>query len=265
MIIIRKSEERRRGGDEKQKTWMTFDSENQDDPLKSGFGVLTILNEDILSPGSGFTLHTHKDMVIITYVQDGVIIYKNQLGKPALMESKEFYQGNSPADSKQVAFNVSQSEDAHVFQAGISKEECAVDTPSADTQPDDFKKLFTHAERQGTLKLIASADGRDSSLTLQQDVRIYSTFLHNGNHMVHELGPGRKAWLHVVKGGIRLNDLHLQTGDGAGLSEENSIAFTAEKPSEILLFDLCGSIPEEIQPEKTKMKSKIELEKVETH
>ncbi len=106
-------------------------------------------------------------------------------------------------------------------------------------EPGGRKKFFTLAERKGILKLIASPDGKESSLKIQQDVQIYSTLIHKGNHMIHELSAGRSAWLHVVNGRIILNELRLQTGDGAGYSGEMSVSFTAEEPTEILLFDLA--------------------------
>jgi redox-sensitive bicupin YhaK (pirin superfamily) len=101
------------------------------------------------------------------------------------------------------------------------------------------KKLFTLAERKGILKLIASPDGKEASLKIQQDVQMYSTLIHKGNHMIHELKPGRSAWLHVVKGRILMNELYLQAGDGAGFSGERAVSFTAQEPTEILLFDLA--------------------------
>jgi redox-sensitive bicupin YhaK (pirin superfamily) len=238
MIIVRKSEERRHIQAKNQKTWMTFDWENTADPLQNGFGVLKILNEEMLSPGSGFILHTHRDMVVVTYISEGMLIYKGPLEHPDSLEAKEFYSAHVAPGAKQYAINVSPTEDTHVFQSGF--------TPG-DGHPErtGVKKLFTYAERNGILKLIASPDGREASLPLRQDVQIYSTFIHRGNHMIHELGPGRSAWLHVVKGQISLNDFRLHTGDGAGLSGEMAVSFTAREPTEILLFDLGGQIPEE--------------------
>jgi redox-sensitive bicupin YhaK (pirin superfamily) len=232
MIIVRKSKERRHIESGGHKTWMTFDSENKADPLQNGFGVLKILNEEILSPGTGFILHTQKDMVIITYLREGVIIYKGPLDDADLIWTRKFQQTNTTPDSKQYAFNASETEDAHVFQSGF--------TPNENFKnPDGIKKLFTHAERQSILKLVASPDGKSGSLAIQQDVRMYSAFTHVGNHMVHELDLGRRAWIHVVNGEILMNDLKLQTGDGAGLSEEITVSFTAREPTEILLFDLA--------------------------
>ena len=245
MIIVRKSEERRHIESKNQKTWMTFDWENKADPLQNGFGVLKILNEEVLSPGSGFILHTHKDMVVVTYVPEGMIIYKGLLEEPHVMEAQEFNQINVTSGAKLSTFNFLESEDAHIFQSGFASQG---ETPKAK----GTKKLFTQAERQGILKLVASPDGREASLPIQQDAQIYSTFIHKGNHMIHELKPGRSSWLHVVKGWIRLDDLDLRTGDGAGLSGEIAVSFTAQMPTEILLFDLGGEIAGEAEPDSEK-------------
>ncbi len=240
MIIVRKSEERRHIEKKNQQTWMTFDWENKADPLQNGFGVLKILNEEILSPGSGFILHTHKDMVVVTYVPEGMIIYKGPLEEPDYLENKEFHGMSAPSGAKLPTINALPSEDAQIFQRGFTSK-------GGLSKTNGIKKLFTQAERHGILKLIASPDGREASLPIEQDVQIYSTFIQKGNHMIHELKPGRTSWLHVVKGRISLDNLNLQTGDGAGLSEEIAVSFTAQMPTEILLFDLGGETPNETE------------------
>jgi redox-sensitive bicupin YhaK (pirin superfamily) len=255
MITVIKSEDRHYVDVKDQKTWQTFDVENKNDPLKNSFGVLKILNEEILSPGGGFVLRTKKDMVIVTYVREGVIIYKAPLEEPTKLEMKEFGRHNAAKDTTQYAFNTSESEDAHVFQCGFDLEECGDSCEDSSPNPKGVKKLFTHAEREGVLRLIASSDGREASLALKQDILIYSTFTRDGNHIIHELKPGRSAWLHVVKGEILHNDLHLQTGDGVGLTEERSISFTANCPTEILIFDLCESKTEIKESSKVKMQA----------
>jgi redox-sensitive bicupin YhaK (pirin superfamily) len=238
MIVIRKSDERRHIEAKNQKTWMTFDWENKSDPLQNGFGALKILNEELLSPGSGFILHTHKDMVVVTYVHEGMIIYKGPSEKMGPLVAKEFHAADAVPEARQYAIDISPTEDAHIFQSGFS--------PSGGSSKSvGAKRLFTYSQRNGILKLVASPNGKEDSLPLRQDVQIYSTFIHKGNHMVHELSPGRSAWLHVVKGRIQLEGLEMVTGDGAGLSLEMSASFTAREPTEILLFDLGGQVPEE--------------------
>lgn len=252
-MIIRKSEERRYLDVKDQKTWMTFDPQNMVDLHQNHFGVLKILNEEILSPGGGFILRAERDMIVVTYVRDGVIIYKAPLEEPDTIGTKEFQNARVLNNSSQYAFNTSESEDAHVFQCGFEMDDCVDNCLPEPLKPNATKKLFTHAERQGVLRLIASADGKDASLILGQDLQIYSTYLQNGNHIIHELSQGRSAWLHVVKGKILMNGLHLQTGDGIGLSEEKAVSFTAKSPAEILLFDLCES--KEQKEETTKSKT----------
>jgi quercetin 2,3-dioxygenase len=241
MITVKKSEDRNYVDLKDQKTWKTFDHENNSDPLKKNFGVLNILNEEVLSPGGGFILKTEKDMVVVTYVREGVIIYKTPFEEPNTIETKEFKLDNAAKDAKQYAFNTSETEEAHVFQCGFDLNACEDSCDDGKPKSKGIKKLFTHAERAGVLKMIASSDGRESSLPIQQDVEIYSTFMRDGNHIIHELKPRRSAWLQVVKGKITLNDFHLQTGDGIGLVEERGVSFTANSPAEILLFDLCES------------------------
>lgn len=235
MILVRKSEERRHIESKDNHSWRTFDWENQTDPLRNGFGILKILNEAVLSPGSGFVLHTHTDMVIVTYVRGGMIIYKGPLEDSDILKQEEFHLASLPQNVSQFAVDASPVDDAHIFQSGFKRLGPGV-------KKGGIKKLFTYAERKGILKLIASPDGRGASLPLQQDVHIYSTFIQKGNHVIHELSSGRDAWLHVVKGHVRLSDLYLTTGDGAGLSSELSVSFTAQEPTEILLFDLGANV-----------------------
>jgi hypothetical protein len=240
MITVRRSEERRHIDNDQQKTWMTFDWENEADPLRKGFGVLKIFNEEVLSPKRGFILHTHKDMVVITYVREGMIVFKGLGGVTDLLKTNEFHSIGADPGDKLSNFNHSPTEEAHVFQSGFTPGTVPLEHGSR-------KKFFTLAERKGILKLIASPDGKEASLKIQQDVQMYSSFIQKGNHMIHELSPGRIAWLHVVKGTVSMDGLQLQTGDGASFSGEISVSFTAKEPTEILLFDLSGQTPDELR------------------
>jgi redox-sensitive bicupin YhaK (pirin superfamily) len=232
MITVKRSEDRHQTGNETQKTWMTFNWDDKTDPLHNGFGSLCLLNEEILPVGTGFILHTHKDMVMVTYVQQGMIVSNGPLEEPSLVVSEEFQVAATGVGTKRNAYGVSNPESAHFFQSGF--------TPAEDPKlPGRAKRLFTQAERKGVLKLVASPDGAEYSLPIQQDVRIYSTFVNKGNHVVHEIPQGRRTWLHVVSGLIQMDGLHLKTGDGIGVDHERSASFTAESPTEILMFDLA--------------------------
>ena len=187
MFTLRMSKERRHIQNEHQNTWMTFDCENKADPLKDGFGALKTFNENILLPDKELmTFQMKKNMLILAYVREGKIIYKGPWEKHGLLAQNEFQLMNVSSEMKQYGFNASHSDDAHVFQSGFVLN-------GSDLEPGEIKKIFSHAERQGVLKLIASSDGKDDSLPIRQDVQMYSTRIMNGNHIVHELNPGRRA------------------------------------------------------------------------
>ncbi len=232
MITIRRSGERRFIANDNQKTRMTFDPENPADPIGNGFGALRIFNEEVLKPGRAFLLHTPKEAVIVTYVHEGVVIYYGPLDKNTLLRPGSFHRIKAQPGAEHYLAGASTTDDARVFRGEFAP-------GTGLMEPEGRKKHFTLAERKGVLKLIASPDGKEASLKLQQDVEMYSTLLNEGNHMIHELKPGRRAWLHVVKGAIRLGGLDLKTGDGAGFTDVMGVSFTAQEPSEILLFDLA--------------------------
>ena len=183
------------------------------------------------------TFQMKKDMLILTYVREGKIIYKGPWEKHGLLAQNEFQLMNVSSEMKEYGFNASHSDDAHVFQSGFVLN-------GNDLEPGEIKKLYSLAERQGVLKLIASSDGKEDSLSLRQDVQMYSSRLAKGNHIVHELKSGRRAWLHVVKGQILMNDLKLQTGDGVGITEE-SLFLLRLKNRHQFLFSILPKNPQQ--------------------
>jgi len=245
MIIVRRSEERRHIEDKDQNTWMTFDQDNQADLLKNGFGSLKILNEEILSRDRALLFHPHNAMIIVSYVQKGVLIYHGPFGGSDLLEAGDFHQINVTPGDLQYEFDAILFGDTHIFQSGFTPD-------SGELEPKGRKKLFTHADRHGILRLIASPDGREASLPIRRDVHMYSSYIPQGHHMSHPIKYGRSGWLHLVNGKIQVNDFELRIGDGAGFSGERSITFTGQEPSEILFFDLPESVVTDaaIEPQK---------------
>jgi redox-sensitive bicupin YhaK (pirin superfamily) len=231
MISLRKSQERRHTSSGGQDTWATFDFENSSDPLRGGFRTLETLNEEGLAPGSGFTLQPEKDLEILTYVFRGALMLEDPAGGTRVLEAGECGRSSARIGTPLRSFNGSLTDRAHVFQCRFT-----ANRSSLKTQAD--KRRFPLAERRGVLRLILSPDGRNESLQLRQNARIYSSILDSGHHVVHELGSGRAAWLHVVSGRILLIDHILSAGDGASLVDEAAVSLTAQEPSEILLFDL---------------------------
>ena len=238
MITVRRAETRRHVRSGTQDTWLTFDSENKDDPFRRGFHTLEALNEE--TPIAEMTLHPHttQDIEIVTYVREGNLIHQDEAGKFGRLYSGEFQHTSATRRIRHRVINASLLDPAHVFQSCITPD-------TSGGAPGTEQKRFSVVDREGILRLVASPDGRNDSLRIQQDLRMYSSILLLGHHMVHELTMGRAAWLHVVKGrvllkGMVMNEDHLLgTGDAAAVEDENVVAFTAQIPSEILLFDLA--------------------------
>jgi redox-sensitive bicupin YhaK (pirin superfamily) len=232
MITVRRSGARRRLKSDTQDTWLTFDPEDASDVYRNGFRALEALNEE--SPNSEMSLHPHReeDLEIVTYVREGAIIHQNAAGILGRLQAGEFQRTSACHSIRHRVINGSLLNPAHVFQSCITPD-------GSEFEPGTEQKRFPVADRKGVLRLIASSDGRGGSLRIHQDVHMYSSILLVGHHLIHELSPGRAAWLHVVKGRVALQNLVLGTGDAAALEAEVAVSFTAQVPSEILLFNLA--------------------------
>ncbi len=211
---------------------MTFDPENGSEPLRRGFHALKSLNEENLSPEMGLYPHSPDDAEIVTYVREGSLVHQNGSGRLGHLGAGEFQHTSARHGISHRALNDSLIHTAHVFQSCI--------TPGGvESRRIQEQKRFPIADREGVLRLVVSPDGREESLRIHQDVRMYSSVLLDGHHLIHELGAGRGAWLQIVKGSILLRGHDLRAGDGAALDDEASVSFTAQEPAEILLFDLA--------------------------
>jgi redox-sensitive bicupin YhaK (pirin superfamily) len=211
---------------------MAFDPENAADPFRRGFRTLESFNEE--TPLSAMSLHPHTqdDIEIVTYVREGALVDQDRSGKLGLLDAGEFQRTSACQEIRHRVINGSFMNPAKVFQSCITPD-------GGGLKPGVEQKRFPVADREGVLLLIASPDGRNGSLRIQQDVQIYSSVLLVGQHPIHALGEGRAAWLHVIKGRVLLREHCLGTGDAAGLEDEAAVSFTAQIPSEVLLFDLA--------------------------
>jgi hypothetical protein len=230
MITLRRANERQHDRRRKQDCWLTF-SKDGADQLADGFGILENLHEDRLPPGAGLPRRPHHDAEIITYVREGALAYEDSLGRSGVIHAGEFQRMTVGRGLRHSETNASRTAWAHVFQIWLQGSKASL-------APSHERKRFCVAERRSALRLVASPDAGDGSLRIQQDALIYSAILDPGHHLVHELSHGRGAWLHVVQGEVTLGDITLTTGDGAGITTERAVSFTAREDAEILLLDL---------------------------
>lgn len=213
-------------------TYHTFSFADYYDPAHMGFRALRVINEDRVQPGKGFGTHGHRDMEIITYVLGGALEHKDSLGTGSVIRPGEVQRMSAGTGVTHSEYNHSRSEIVHLLQIWLLPERQGL-------EPSYEQRAFPAAERQGTLRLVASPGGRDGSVTVHQDVRLYASLLSPTDQVTHRLQGGRHAWLQVARGRVTANGSELHTGDGAAVSDEAALDIGATAASEVLLFDLA--------------------------
>lgn len=231
LIALRKSGERGHFDHGWLKTWHTFSFADYHDPQQMGWSVLRVINEDIVAPGQGFGLHGHRDMEILTWILEGTLEHKDSLGNGALIRPGEAQRMSAGSGVRHSEFNPSASASSHLLQIWIEPAERGI-------APGYEQTAFPEAGRRNCLRLIASPDGREGSVTIHQDAKVYAALLGAGESLQHELAAGRRAYLHVARGAVTLQSQSLQDGDGARISDEPTLEMVAAQDAEILLFDL---------------------------
>lgn len=232
MITIRPSNERGGGDYGWLNTRHTFSFDQYYDQRFMGFRSLRVINEDFVEPGHGFPMHPHRDMEIITYLLEGALEHNDSMGNGSIIRPGDGQRMSAGRGVRHSEANPSKTEAAHLLQIWILPSERGL-------EPSYEQKAFPAEEKRGKLRLIAGPDGKDGSVTIHQDARLYVALLSPGQQVQHDLAPGRYAWLQVAKGAVELNGKPLSQGDGAAVSEEQQLTIKGTEDAEILLFDLA--------------------------
>jgi redox-sensitive bicupin YhaK (pirin superfamily) len=232
MINIRRSKERGGGDYGWLNTKHTFSFDQFHDPKWMGFRSLRVINEDHVAPAAGFPLHPHRDMEIITYLLSGELEHKDSLGTGSVIRPGDGQRMSAGRGIRHSEMNPSVSEGAHLLQIWIMPDKQG-------HEPSYEQREFPEKEKRGKLRLIASPDGKDGSVTIHQDAKLYVSLLSPGQEVTHELGKGRYAWLQVAKGAVELNGKKLNQGDGVAVSDESKLVIKGTEEAEVLLFDLA--------------------------
>jgi quercetin 2,3-dioxygenase len=231
MIHIRKSQERGHANHGWLNTYFTFSFADYYDPKHVQFRTLRVLNDDRIAAGAGFPEHPHRDMEIITYVLEGGLAHRDSMGNGSVIRPGDVQYMSAGTGVTHSEFNASKSEPAHLLQIWMLPEKKGL-------KPVYGQKNFANSEKRGKLRLLASPDGRDGSVTVRQDNELYATVLGEGESVRHELKPERHAYVQVARGSVKLNGTELQEGDGAAISAEKVVELTGVQDAEVLLFDL---------------------------
>ena len=231
MIQVRKAEERGRTDWGWLDSRHTFSFGEYHDDSHMGFRSLRVINDDRVKGGAGFGTHGHRDMEILSYVLDGALAHKDSSGGGGVIRPGEIQFMRAGTGVTHSEYNHSQAETVHFLQIWIVPDKRGL-------KPAYGQKAFDQEAAQGRFVLLASHDGREGTLQVQQDVDLWMTMLDAGQSRAFALRPGRHPWVHVARGAVSLNGTPLREGDGAAVSAESGLEFVGQDPAEVLLFDL---------------------------
>jgi len=232
MLTLRRSTERGHADHGWLKTFHSFSFADYYDPRHMGYGALRVINDDRVQAGKGFGTHPHRDMEIITYILDGELQHRDSMGNGSVIRRGDVQRMSAGTGVLHSEFNPSPANPVHLLQIWIE--------PSASgIAPGYEQKHYGDEEKRGRLKLIASPDGADDSVSIHQDARVYAALLAQADTVAHRLSAGRKAYVHVATGAAVVNGERLEAGDAAKIAQEQAIEIAGAPDAEVLLFDLA--------------------------
>jgi redox-sensitive bicupin YhaK (pirin superfamily) len=229
MITVRESDERGHFNHGWLDTYHTFSFADYHDPNFMGFRSLRVINEDRVKPEVGFGRHGHRDMEIVTLVMSGQLAHQDSMGNGSVIRRGDVQRMTAGTGVLHSEMNPSPDEPVHLFQIWILPERHGL-TPGYE------QKTFADDDRRNVLKLVASHDGREGSVTIHQDAALYSSIVDGT--VAHKFAEGRYGWIQVAAGSVDINGVRLDAGDGAAISNEHEVRI-AGRGAEILLFDLA--------------------------
>lgn len=234
MLRVRRAEDRGHASHGWLESHHTFSFADYYDPAHMGFRALRVINDDRVLPARGFGKHGHRDMEIVSYVLEGELGHEDSMGNGSVIRPGDVQRMTAGTGVTHSEMNPSSASPVHFLQIWIVPEQRGL-------EPGYEQKTFSPAEKQGRLRLVASRDGREGSVTVHQDVSLYATLVGAGDRVTHTLAEGRHAWVHVASGRARANGVELGAGDAVALSSEPRLeleGLEAER-AEVLVFDLA--------------------------
>jgi redox-sensitive bicupin YhaK (pirin superfamily) len=232
MLKIRRGNERGHFDHGWLDTYHTFSFGDYYDPAQIGFRALRVINEDRVAPGGGFGMHGHRDLEIVTCVLAGALEHKDSLGHGEVLRPGEMQHMSAGRGIRHSEFNPSESEAVHLYQIWLLPREKGL-------EPSYGQKSFSTEGRKGKWQVVASPDGAEGSLTIQQDASILLANLNAGESLAYRLEQDRHAWVQVLRGTVRVEGEELSAGDAVAVSEEAGVEEASDSAAEVMLFDLA--------------------------
>jgi len=232
MITLRRAAERGHANHGWLDSHHTFSFADYYDPREMGFGPLRVINEDRVQGGKGFGTHPHRDMEIISYVLDGALEHKDSIGTGSVIRPGDVQRMSAGTGVLHSEYNHSPDSPVHFLQIWIEPDRKGI-------EPSYEQKSFPTEDKRARLRLVASPDGAEGSVSLHQDARVYAAMLDASDDVTHALAEGRRAYVHVARGSVQLNGQTLSAGDGAKIQAEPTLRLSDGQRAELLLFDMA--------------------------
>ena len=233
MLTVRKSQERGYADHGWLRSFHSFSFAGYYDPAHMGFGNLRVINEDRVAAGGGFGTHGHKDMEIISYVLSGELAHKDSMGNVKSIPPGDVQRMSAGRGVQHSEFNHMADETTHFLQIWIEPKVLGV-------APGYEQKKFDDAEKRGKLRLVASLDGAEGSVSMNADARLFAALIDGDEKASLTLDPKRKSYVQLVRGEVEVNGQKLLAGDAAMIEDESRIELSAGKDAEVLVFDLAA-------------------------
>ena len=229
MMTIRSAEERGHADHGWLDSHHTFSFANYYDPAHMGFRALRVINEDRVQPGQGFGTHPHRDMEILSYVLECALEHKDSMGTGSVIRPDDVQRMSAGTGVTHSEFNASKTDLVHFLQIWLVPAKQGI-------RPGYEQKAFGRAEKLGRLRVVASPDGRDGSVTIHTDAIVYAGLFEEGQKAELPIAPGRSVWVHVARGTVKVNGRDLKAGDAAAIQH----AFAEQIPPDHFVRTIEG-------------------------
>ncbi len=233
MLSVRKSRDRGFADHGWLKSFHSFSFAGYYDPEHMGFGNLRVINEDRIAPGTGFGQHGHRDMEIISYVLSGELAHRDTLGNVKAIPPGDVQRMSAGTGVMHSEFNHAEDQTTHFLQIWIEPDAHGI-------EPSYEQKRFAEADKRGRLRLVASPDGAQGSVTIHADARMYAGLFDGAERVALPLDPRRAFYVHLVRGELAVNGARLTGGDAAKLRGESELVLADGKDAEVLVFELAA-------------------------
>ncbi len=231
MLTLRKASDRGHADHGWLDSHHSFSFADYHDPAHMGFGALRVINEDRVQPGKGFGTHGHRDMEILSYVLEGELEHKDNMGNGSVIVPGDVQRMSAGRGVLHSEYNPSRTNPVHFLQIWIEPAQRGIDPGYEQTRVEP-------SQMRGRLRLIASPDGAQGSVTIHRNASVYAALIDGAETARHDLAPGRRAYVHVARGSVRVNGNELASGDAAKITGEAGVTLDGGRDAEVLLFDL---------------------------